>query len=181
VRSRLRACLRCFQSVWTLCGGIKTPGGDVVSKATNVNGVPEEGRDTTPEGRASGPPGRNLVAPGSVSWPSPPVPKAVTEATGGGRARWVASARLVERGGAAALTQLTLGVDGDRADQDGGGRAAGRGEGARSPSERWPAAPEAACCGALGCRETENLRRVQDAESGRERVLCPVHVSGWSV
>lgn len=32
---------------------------------------------------------------------------------------------------------------------------------------------DAFACGALGCRRTENLRRVTN--NGRERVLCPNH------
>lgn len=39
-------------------------------------------------------------------------------------------------------------------------------------------APDAAVCGALGCRERDDLLRVQD-EGGRRRVLCPEHARGW--
>lgn len=39
-------------------------------------------------------------------------------------------------------------------------------------------APAAAACGALGCRETENLVRVTDG--GEQRVLCPECAQRWA-
>jgi len=39
-------------------------------------------------------------------------------------------------------------------------------------------APQAAVCGALGCRETDGLQKV--TRGGQSRVLCPSCRPGWS-
>jgi hypothetical protein len=38
-------------------------------------------------------------------------------------------------------------------------------------------APEATACAYLGCRETEDLHRVETEEG--TRTLCPDHIEGW--
>ena len=165
--------------------------------------VPDKGRDTTEGGRARGRLGRNCWQAGSVSYPSPPVGKVLAD----NARRPVCAAESLEssprataRGSSAGRSfPAAVGLEHDRAAASAGCLKARQRSEASSPEQRERSdrarsgegaaardsldgavvrfAVDAACCGALGCRETERLVEVENG--GETRVLCLSHARGW--